>query len=78
MYVCTCVRFYDLKRLEWLATLCTVCTRDAQSDYYTIPPLACSQHSFGCVTCITKYSFETEPQLMYTTISKSIPKVSSP
>jgi hypothetical protein len=41
-YVCTYVHFEDLKRLEWLATLCTVCIRDAQADYYTIPPLACS------------------------------------
>jgi hypothetical protein len=34
----------------------------------------CSQRSFGCVVCITKYSFEIEAQLMITTISKSIPK----
>ncbi len=26
-YVCTCGHFKDLKRLEWLATLRTVCTR---------------------------------------------------
>jgi hypothetical protein len=24
-YVCTCIHFKDLKRLEWLATLCTAC-----------------------------------------------------
>jgi hypothetical protein len=35
-YVCTCVHFKDMIRLEWLTTLCTVCTRDAQLDYYTI------------------------------------------
>jgi hypothetical protein len=78
--VCTCVHFKDSK----LATLCTVCTRDhvlrksfggsAQLDYYRIPSLACSQRSFSCEACITKYSFETELQLMITTMSKTIPK----
>ena len=70
-YVCTCVHFKDLKRLEWLATLCTVCTRESNVIWL-------SQRSFGCVACITKYSFEIKPQLMITTISKSISKVSSP
>jgi hypothetical protein len=62
-YVCTWVHFKDLERLEWLVTLCMVCTRDAMPDYYSIPPLA-----FGCVARFTKYSFEIEPQLMNTTM----------
>jgi hypothetical protein len=59
--------------------LCTVCTRDymlinslggsASPDYSTIPPLTCSQRSFNCVACITKYSFEIESQLMIMTMS---------
>ena len=66
-YVCICVHFKDLKRLEWLETLCTVCTRESNVIWL-------SQRSFGCVPCITKYSFEIELQLMITTMSKSIQK----
>ncbi len=63
---CTCVHFKDLK--VWNGLLqCTVCMREhdqrsASSNYYTISHLACSQRSFGCVACITKQSFEIEPQ----------------
>ncbi len=57
----------DLKRLEWLATLCTVCMRESNVIWL-------SQRSFGCVICITKYSFEIELQLMITTCENPFQK----
>jgi len=75
-YICTCVHLKDLKRLEWLATLCTVCTREANfARLLHNSSSSVLSTFFCCVACITKCSFEVEPQLMITTISKSIPNV---
>ena len=79
-YVCTCVHFKDFNVCNGLQH-CLLYAPPNRTLLWAPAWLllnSCSQRSFGCAAGIAKYSFEIEPQLMITTMSKFIPNVSNP